>query len=578
MLVFTMRLSPIPLERLSPNVSLVFVIAVALFLVALGFLPSGIYFALPLSALAMTVVASLGWFKVARSWRWATLGGSFWFLEELLWAYFRSTNTPAPIWLTDTVYFMGAACWLIALHLMPTRILSKRSVIAGLPIVLFLAWLLTQSFRTLSLGFPLTEVLLFLYAIPMLEAAYQGRASEGRIVWVFGFFVRALASALYAWLEPSMTGLVQPFLILSLLSYTFIFLGLWLEQAGNERPMLAVVYGIVALELVVGLTVYMVYESYGPTYVLLFTVLMLAYILTYSVIVLIATDRNRRLLAERELKNYTGLLERLVSFRSDKLVTNLTTSGALRTFFFELFKSLQATFPTLLGMQVRAGELVTLGNTQGHTFRLEHESKHLGTLYFREAPSNERVLQTLLPLLAAHIQTTFAHVHSQTQAMTDPLTGLYNRRGLEVQAALLFGQAHEHGEAVSLAVLDLDFFKRVNDTYGHDIGDLTLQHFTDILRQNLRHKDLLVRWGGEEFVLVLYGSDLRASKEVLKRISVSLRITPLPPVQWELTFSAGLAGGDVPASQSPFEFWMAEADKALFRAKEAGRDRIEVAA
>ena len=201
-----------------------------LFLITLvvAVIPSlGIHWAIPLIALVTTFsIAIIG--KMELAWRWAALASGLWFIEETIWAFVRLQGLSGTEWLTDIFYFAGAAVWLIALHLMPYRLLPGRNMLFGLPIVVFLLWILAQSPRSLSLNFPIVETLLFFYSIPALEAAFQGRVSEGRILWGFGFFVRALSSGLYAWLSPQ-GGTEIFFYWLSFLSYSFILIGSWLE-------------------------------------------------------------------------------------------------------------------------------------------------------------------------------------------------------------------------------------------------------------------------------------------------------------------------------------------------------------
>ena len=103
-----------------------------------------------------------------------------------------------------------------------------------------------------------------------------------------------------------------------------------------------------------------------------------------------------------------------------------------------------------------------------------------------------------------------------------------------------------------------------------------IKRLADILKRNTRDEDLVARWGGEEFVLVLYGADLQRSYEVLQRVQTELRDHSIPPIGWPLTLSAGLLGGGVPESEGALKGWITTADKALYRAKQGGRDRVEI--
>ena len=162
-----------------------------------------------------------------------------------------------------------------------------------------------------------------------------------------------------------------------------------------------------------------------------------------------------------------------------------------------------------------------------------------------------------------------------TRAITDPLTGVLNRRGLELRTGALVKDAVDRGVPVSVVMLDLDHFKRVNDYHGHDVGDRALKAVADLIGSHVRAGDLVVRWGGEEFVAVLLDADVPTATEVVKRVKSELREKRLPPIAWSLTLSAGVAGGKTPVDETVIPAWIFEADLALKRAKETGRDRVE---
>ena len=156
-------------------------------------------------------------------------------------------------------------------------------------------------------------------------------------------------------------------------------------------------------------------------------------------------------------------------------------------------------------------------------------------------------------------------------AMSDSLTGLSNRRYLTMKTeALLDG-----GGAVTLVILDLDFFKRINDGHGHDVGDLILKHFAGQLQAHARRDDLAGRLGGEEFLLVLPRADAAGARCVLERLLDSVRNSvPLagdPAMRY--TCSAGVAHSRAGENLAQL---LQRADAALYRAKAAGRDRYMV--
>ncbi|HEU4740475.1 MAG TPA: GGDEF domain-containing protein [Meiothermus sp.] len=222
------------------------------------------------------------------------------------------------------------------------------------------------------------------------------------------------------------------------------------------------------------------------------------------------------------------------------------------------------------------GEGIRVGYPTEHVKVFPMESETEARLYFSGPVHDERSLEVLSPLLAEKLRQAQALLELQHKAHTDPLTGLLNRRGLERQTPRLLAQARRESRPVTLALLDLDHFKRVNDTYGHARGDQVLQTLANVLRSHLRSEDLAVRWGGEEFALLLYGTKTEEAHAALERIRSELRnLDGL--LEWPLTLSAELAGGRVPASEVEFEGWIGQADQALMRAKEDGRDRVNLA-
>ena len=128
---------------------------------------------------------------------------------------------------------------------------------------------------------------------------------------------------------------------------------------------------------------------------------------------------------------------------------------------------------------------------------------------------------------------------------------------------------------MAVALIDLDFFKKVNDTYGHHVGDQVLVLLTQTMKQMLREDDLIIRWGGEEFMVFLHGVTTGQAKEIIDRIRQTFSSRQLGPIVSPLTFSAGIAGGATP-TQDLLAQWINEADIALYQAKTMGRNRIEI--
>lgn len=153
------------------------------------------------------------------------------------------------------------------------------------------------------------------------------------------------------------------------------------------------------------------------------------------------------------------------------------------------------------------------------------------------------------------------------QAQSDPMTGLANRRAMDAALAVL----DQSQQAYSALELDIDFFKRVNDTYGHDAGDVALKQVAEIIARHSRTGDLACRAGGEEFVLLLPDTDVTAACAIAERIRASIEATAVTGVG-HITLSIGV-GCRGPQANSAAEV-LKQADENLYRAKQGGRNRV----
>jgi two-component system cell cycle response regulator len=162
-------------------------------------------------------------------------------------------------------------------------------------------------------------------------------------------------------------------------------------------------------------------------------------------------------------------------------------------------------------------------------------------------------------------------------ALTDALTGLPNRRSIEDWATRQLSGAARYGFSFWVALADLDHFKAVNDTYGHDAGDNVLKTFSEILKSNSRQSDICGRIGGEEFLFVLTHTTEENAKRVIDRVRAELEATHFnfDGNSLKVTASFGLAGF-VGTRAPDFNRLVAQADAALYSAKRQGRNRLEL--
>lgn len=155
-------------------------------------------------------------------------------------------------------------------------------------------------------------------------------------------------------------------------------------------------------------------------------------------------------------------------------------------------------------------------------------------------------------------------------SVTDPLTGLLNRSGFQKLLESREREARRHGTPLALVMVDIDHFKQINDRYGHARGDTVLKSFSALLRHNLRGEDLLSRWGGEEFLILLPHQDVAGGVASAEKLRKATEQGEFAPVE-HLTASFGVAAY---LPEEEMDAWIARADQALYEAKNSGRNRV----
>ncbi len=165
----------------------------------------------------------------------------------------------------------------------------------------------------------------------------------------------------------------------------------------------------------------------------------------------------------------------------------------------------------------------------------------------------------------------------EREALRDPLTGVFNRRYLDTKLHEEIERAHRSGEPLSALIVDLDHFKNVNDTHGHPIGDLVLQHICSLIVRQARPTDTVIRYGGEEFVVIAPFSDLAMTSLIGQSMLLRMAEEPVPlPNGGQLRVTASIGVSSLLADDSASQL-LHRADEALYLAKRSGRNRLCIA-
>lgn len=179
-------------------------------------------------------------------------------------------------------------------------------------------------------------------------------------------------------------------------------------------------------------------------------------------------------------------------------------------------------------------------------------------------------------LEAASRELTGQKEAAEALARTDALTGLANRRAFDEAALREIRRALRYGEPLALIVADIDRFKTINDAHGHHAGDLVLISFAHTLRDSVREVDLVGRWGGEEFVILMPGTDIGEAQQVAERMRQTVATAPAQCENAACSYTASFGIAAFKADSPSLDDLLGRADQALYRAKESGRNRVEL--
>ncbi|MCP5406547.1 MAG: GGDEF domain-containing protein [Chromatiaceae bacterium] len=262
------------------------------------------------------------------------------------------------------------------------------------------------------------------------------------------------------------------------------------------------------------------------------------------------------------------------------LQTTLETSELISLFAKEL-----SGFVRFDGTSYQFPELkidISVGSLTNHScqYQMLVSGEALGEIkLYRFYPFEEHELETIENLLSGllyPLRNALLYHRAIQTALIDPLTGVKNRSTMDDAVLREMKLARRHGTSLSVVLLDIDHFKRVNDDYGHLYGDQALRAVAQCVQKTIRDSDLLFRYGGEEFMILLSGTGPEGSALLAERIRQEVEsMTPFSNNDIRLTVSLGITS--LRGEPDTTDLLLERADTALYRAKQGGRNRVEFA-
>ena len=295
------------------------------------------------------------------------------------------------------------------------------------------------------------------------------------------------------------------------------------------------------------------------------------------------TDRNEPQQGGNTPAPSTGLLD----FDIPELQRTLKLAGLLQTslemsnilqFFAE---SVQETIP-FNGLEYVYAPLefsFTFGKADRHScaYRLSIASEALGEMKFtRNKRFNEKemeLIENFIYHLVYPLRNAILYQKAIQAAQLDSLTGVNNRAAMDRCLERELELAHRHDHSLSLLIVDVDHFKRINDNQGHSAGDAVLKTLTACMKETMRASDMLFRYGGEEFALVLSGTDLDGARQMGERLRAAVAAYPFVYNNKEIDVTVSIGVASLGSRDSANRLFN-KADAALYQAKKAGRNQV----
>ncbi len=280
-------------------------------------------------------------------------------------------------------------------------------------------------------------------------------------------------------------------------------------------------------------------------------------------------------------------------YQTNRVIDNLNTD---KQFLLELSNKLHSTLDInklIILFDLEITPILNLDNVVYHTpdttetidtkgrhlvsYQLVLHEKNLGEITLirrtRFTDKEQSFIEKSLVAVLSPLSNALEYQTAITAAHQDPLTGVYNRLAMEDSFSREIKLAKRNQTPLSMIVLDVDFFKQVNDTYGHAIGDGVLKHLTECVKKCARTSDMLFRYGGEEFMLLLNNTSRTGTKQLAERIRQTVAQAPClcNGQSISITVSMGISSFSENDTRDSF---FERADKALYEAKETGRNKV----
>lgn len=260
----------------------------------------------------------------------------------------------------------------------------------------------------------------------------------------------------------------------------------------------------------------------------------------------------------------------------------LSTSLDIREVLNHFFNGITTQIPcaSLCYKNEQKNTLIELGGKKAHAanYDLNATGYNLGEITFtrseRFSEAELQQLETALSLLFYPLRNALLYKEAVDGSLRDSLTELANRAAFELAIKRELGMAKRHNQPLSMVMVDVDFFKCINDTVGHHGGDLLLTHIAKTLKSTLRETDQVFRVGGEEFVILLANTNLTAAQRVADRTRLTIANSPMPFDEQRLTATVSM-GISTYCSEDSRDSLFERADEALYLAKNSGRNCIK---